>query len=141
MLKAIQDLDARTQAQQLVEAAKLDLKLGEDEDAQKALETAGKRANEAIKTDENAEDPNLALKAYWPSAAAWQSILRTATGVSPQLAQKMTADISDDEIRMLAKIALANQLAGVPPGRVIVSENHEKSHQRSTMMSEESDQD
>ena len=141
MVKASQDLDARAQSQELVEAAKLDLKLGEEEDAKKALETAGSRANDSIKSDQNADDPNRALKAYWPSAAAWQSILRTASRISPALAQKMTADIADDEIRVLAKIALADELAGAPAGRVIVSENREKSKQRFTMMSDQSDDD
>ena len=141
MVKATQDLEPRDQAHELVEAAKLYLKLGEADDARKALDSASSRANNAIKADANAEDPNRALKAYWPSAVAWQSILRTAEQISPAFARKLSTDISDDEIRVLAQIALADEMAGAPAGRVIVSEKRDKTNRHFTMMSDEDEED
>jgi hypothetical protein len=79
------------------------------------LQTAGK-ANDAVKKDEDRDDPNQALKAYWPSAVAWQGLLHVATRISPAYAQKLTHEISDDQIRILATIALADELAGAPLG-------------------------
>jgi len=141
MVKATSELEAREQALQLVEVAKLYLKLDDDDNAKKALDSATSRANDAIKADTNAEDPNQALKAYWPSAAAWQSILRTAQKISTAYAQKLGAEISDDEIRVVAQIALANELAGAPAGRVIVSEKRAKTNTNFTMMTSEDNED
>jgi len=141
MLKATQDLEPQDQARELVEAAKLYLKLEDEDTAKRMLDSATSKANDAIKADANAEDPNQALKAYWPSAAAWQGILRTAEKISPAYAQKLGAEISDDEIRVVAQIALADELAGAPAGRVIVSEKHAKSKSNFTMMTTEDDDD
>jgi len=141
MVKATQDLEPRDQARQLVEAAKLYLKLEDEDTAKKMLDSATSKANDAIKADANAEDPNQALKAYWPSAAAWQGILRTAEKISPAYAQKLGAEISDDEIRVVAQIALADELAGAPTGRVIVSERRAKSKSNFTMMTTEDNDD
>jgi hypothetical protein len=43
-------------------------------------------------------------------------LLHVATRVSPVYAQKLTHEIWDDQIRVLATIALADELAGVPLG-------------------------
>jgi len=139
MVKATQDLEPHDQARELVDVAKLYLKLDDEENAKKTLDSATSKANDAIKADANAEDPNQALKAYWPSAAAWQSILRTAEKISPAYAQKLGSEISDDQIRVIAQIALADELAGAPAGRVIVSEKRAKSNRNMTMMSTEDD--
>ena len=138
MVKALQNVDPK-QIQMLVEAAKLYLKLEDDASARKVLESAVPKANELVKTDENSDDPNRAFKAYWPSAAAWQSLLRAGERISPAYAQTMIADISDDEIRVLSKIALADELAGAPAGRIIVSERRGKSNKNMMMMSDDDD--
>ena len=51
-----------------------------------------------------------------PSAVGWQGLLHVATRISPAYAQKLTHDIWDDQIRVLATIALADELAGAPLG-------------------------
>lgn len=51
----------------------------------------------------------------------------------------MIADISDDEICVLSKIALADELAGAPAGRVIVSEKRGKSNKNMMMISDDDD--
>lgn len=130
MVEATPDLQPQVQVLELVEAARLYLKLEEGDDAKKTLELAIPKANDVIKQDENSDDPNLAFKAYWPSAAGWQSILSTAASISPAFAQEMTRQISDDAIRVLAKIALANEMAGAHSGKIIIRE----SHGRNTLM-------
>ena len=133
MVKSMQDLDAK-QIQELLEAARLYLKLADQDSAKKVLESAAPKADELVKADENSDDPNRAFKAYWPSAAAWQAILRIAERISPAYAQTMIADISDDQIRTLARIALADELAGAPAGPIIISEKRGKDN-RTTMRS------
>jgi hypothetical protein len=115
MIETTQELtNTFDQVFQLVEAARLSLELGDIDRAKKALESASSKANDAVKQDEDRDDPNLALKGYWPSAIAWQGILHVATRVSPAYAQKLTHDIWDDQIRILASIALANEMVGAP---------------------------
>lgn len=139
MVKATQDLEPNYQASELVDVAKLYLKLDDEDNAKKALDSASSKANDAIKADANAEDPNQALKAYWPSAAAWKSILRTAEKISPAYAKKLGSEIFDDEVRVVAQIALADELAGAPAGGSIVSEKRAKSNRNMTMVSTEDD--
>ncbi|MBV9435713.1 MAG: hypothetical protein JOZ44_06655 [Acidobacteria bacterium] len=138
MVKALQDVDAK-QIQEMLEAAKLYLKLEDPASAKKVLESSVSKANELIKTDESSDDPNRAFKAYWPSAAAWQALLRIAERISPAYAQTTIADISDDEIRVLSRIALADELAGAPAGRVIIAENHGKGNRNMVRMSDSDD--
>lgn len=113
---AVEVTEPSDQVFQLVEAARLSLELGDVDCAKSALESATSKANDAVKKDEDRDDPNLALKAYWPSAVGWQGLLHVATRISPAYAQKLTRDIWDDQIRILATIALADELAGAPLG-------------------------
>src|SRR5260221_337226 len=101
---------------QLAEAARLSLELGDVDRAKSALESAASKANDAVKKDENSDDPNQALKAYWPSAVAWQDLLHIATRISPAYAQKVAHNIWDAQLRILATIAVAGELAGAPLG-------------------------
>jgi hypothetical protein len=117
MVESAQDLtQPYHQVFQLVEAARLSLELGDIDRAKSALDAATSKANDAVKQDEDRDNPNLALKGYWPSALAWQGILHIGTRISPSYAQKLTHEIWDDQIRILATIALADELVGAPRG-------------------------
>jgi len=108
--------ESSEQVFQLAEAARLSLELGDVDRAKGALDSAASKANDAVKKDENSDDPNQALKAYWPSAVGWQDLLHIATHISPAYAQKLAHDIWDAQIRILATIAVADELAGAPLG-------------------------
>jgi hypothetical protein len=113
---AVELTEPSDQVFQLAEAARLSLELGDVDRAKSALEAAASKANDAVKKDENSDDPNRALKAYWPSAVAWQGLLHIATRISSAYAQKLAHDIWDAQIRILASLAVANELAGAPLG-------------------------
>jgi hypothetical protein len=71
-----------------------------------------KIAEKLYASDTDASEPNLALKAEWPSAGLWRKLVMLATRLSPRLAEQMVSDISDPEIRVFQRVSLANALLG-----------------------------
>ncbi len=104
-------------------AAAMYLEMGEAGEARKTIEKALESAAKLYKQDTDADDPNKALKAYWPSAAAYVGLLRVAAGMAPDWALEQLKEAPDDDLRALAQIAMASALLGQPRGQVtIVSE-------------------
>ncbi len=89
-------------------------KMNDSERAEKAFEDGMKVATKIYEKDKNADNPNLALKAEWPSAALWRKLVTLSMKTSSQAAQELIAQIPDDEIRVLEEVAIANSLLGAP---------------------------
>ncbi len=70
LLETLPQLDAQQQVLPARAAASLYLGMGETGEARKTIEKALESAAKLYKQDTDADDPNQALKAYWPSAAA-----------------------------------------------------------------------
>jgi len=111
-------LNPQMQSVLLRTAADLYLKMDEPEEAKKVVERGLSLADKMLKDDSNADDPNQALKAYWPSAAAYATMLRAAVTISPAWAQDLAAGISDPDMKVLAQIAMAGALLDVPAGAI-----------------------
>ncbi|MGE5206303.1 MAG: hypothetical protein ACM3PW_11860, partial [Chlamydiota bacterium] len=60
------------------------LKLGDTDSAKKVVEEGFKLAEKLYATDTDADDPNQAFKAMWPSTSAWRRFVALATRISPQ---------------------------------------------------------
>ena len=114
-------------------AAKLYLKMGEPEDARKVIEKALETAAELYKQDTDADDPNQALKAYWPSASAYTQLLRVAAQISPDWALEELKSVPDDEIATVARIGMASAILGKPSGEITML-SEKKNGQTSMMM-------
>ena len=71
------------------------------------LRSGMRQADRLRSVDADPEDPNLAIKAYWPSACAYSCLIMTASKISPQLALKRISEIQDPEIQLLLRIRLA----------------------------------
>ncbi len=84
--------------------------VGEKEDAKKTIEKGIDAAEKLLKTDTNADDPNQAPKAYWPSTGAYRSMLALAARISPTWAVSLLKEIPDEDIKALNQIAIANSL-------------------------------
>jgi tetratricopeptide (TPR) repeat protein len=97
------------------------LKLGDTDSAKKVVEEGFKLAEKLYATDTDADDPNQAFKALWPSTSAWRRFVALATRISPQTALQAINSIPDPEIQALETIALANSLLGAPPGMQMVA--------------------
>lgn len=119
-LDAMAPLQPDDQIMQLRDVAGMYLQLNETEDAKKVIEKGIALAEKVYKTDVNADDPNTAMKAYWPSTNGWRSMIASAVRISPPWAQGLLKEIPDDDIRTIVQIGLANSLLGVSQGNITV---------------------
>ncbi len=113
-------------ANALVDAGRLYLKIEDKDSVKKVIERGGALAEKLYQTDTDSDDPNEALKAYWPSVNAWTNFARLAAEVSPEAALKMVNDITDDEIRPVIRVALAASWLGAPSGSAVVLSDTKK---------------
>lgn len=121
LMKVIPSVDQDiAKAQLLAGAGDAYLRLGDNDDVKKVVDEGFKFAEGLYATDTDAEDPNQAFKAEWPSTSAWRRFVALATRISPQTALQAINSIPDPEIQSLETIALANSLLGASPGLQIV---------------------
>lgn len=85
--------------------------LGDNEKAMKAFEIGVKAAVAMYKEDNDAEDPNVAPKAYWPSTNECRNLVDAGYTMNAGLAVSLQ-EIPDDEIKTFAQISLAKRLLG-----------------------------
>ena len=138
LVKSADGLESGDKVDHYVDAARFYIKMEENEEAQKLLEKCTDLANDAIHQDANADNPNKALKAYWPSANSWRKIVQTANQISPDLPNQLIKEISDPEIKVLTQVDLAKAVAGAPNGQIIVAIQRGK--QNSMMMTDDRDE-
>src|SRR5262249_28886839 len=70
--KMAEDLSGDAQAIYLASAAGLYLQLGDNDAAERVVSEGLKAAEKMFEQDNNADDPNTALKAWWPSTDAYR---------------------------------------------------------------------
>lgn len=123
LVETLPQLELQQQVLPARAAAVLYLEMGEAGEARKTIEKGLESAAKLYKQDTDADDPNKALKAYWPSAGAYVGLLRLAGEIAPDWALEQLKAVPDDELRALAQISMASALLGQPPGPVtMVSE-------------------
>ena len=113
---AMADMKPDQQVMGLRELATLYERLDDTDNAKKTIEKGLDAAEKLLKTDTNADDPNKAPKAYWPSTGAYRSMLGLAAKISPTWAVSMLKAIPDEDIKALNQIAIANALLDVRGG-------------------------
>ena len=96
-----------------LKAAELYLLMGKPEDAERALEDSSGVVLDLYAQDSNSDDPNLALKVYWPSTLAWRDVIAEASRISPDFAFKCVKAVPDDEIRAVEQVFLAGEMVNV----------------------------
>ncbi len=111
------DLELMQQVSMVNSVAKMYLDLDDTATAKKLIEKGMGIAEKAYKQDTNADDPNKALKAYWPSAEAYRGMLRLAAKISAPWAMELLKDISDPEMKGMGQIALAQSWLDLPAGQ------------------------
>ena len=98
--------------------------IGEIELAKRLLKGGMDEAEALRRKDIDANDPNLAFKGWWPSAAVLTRLVQSASRISPQTALDAIAEISDPELHALCEVTLANVNLGVPvQGGVVMVTN------------------
>ena len=75
-----------------------------------------------LDNDINPDNPNKALKAWWPSTDAYSRLIEIETKISHPVTAKMLQEIKAPDIRALESIMFARALPGLPMKRVTVAE-------------------
>lgn len=127
-------LPAGLQVEYLSIAGDLYLQMGEKENAASVVNQGFKAAQKLLEADTNSDDPNRALKAWWPSVAAYQKFVAIETRISHRHVVAVIHQISDPEIQILQIIGFARSLLGLPTPSSIVVEHHRATN--STIFSE-----
>lgn len=120
--KAIADLPPSDQVRYLGDAGNLYLQLGEPESVEKLVSEGFKVGDKLLEKDLDQDDPNKALKAWWPSVDAYRHFIELETKVSQPKAIKMLTEIKDPEIRAVETIMVSRAMLGVPVKQFVVME-------------------
>ena len=107
-------------------AADIYLRLKQPDDARKSIEAGLDAADKLYQLDADDDDPNTALKAFWPSTNAYCAMLRQAARVSHTWAISLLHSIRDPEIRVAAEAALAGGWLNAPigPGTIMTTKKN-----------------
>jgi hypothetical protein len=62
--------------------------------------------------DNDPDDPNTAIKAFWPSVCAYSGLVLNVAQISPQTALQRIQEIKDPEILLMLEVKLANKQLG-----------------------------
>jgi hypothetical protein len=116
MLDASANLEPQERVRYYRAAAETYIKLGELDSAQVTVEKGLAAAKTLYKHDADPDDPNKAMKAFWPATNAYCDLLRIAGKISPGWALTLLKDLPDPEVRVAAESSLAEQLMGVAAG-------------------------
>src|SRR5262249_36573001 len=109
-------------AQYLSSAAVIYLQMGDKDNAEKIVGEGFKIAEKMLDNDVNPDNPNEALKAWWPSADAYRRFVEVEAKISYPATMNVLKEIKDGEIRATESINVARTLIGLPLKRFMVQE-------------------
>lgn len=116
MLDASANLAPQERVRYYRAAAETYIKLGELDSAQVTVEKGLAAAKTLYKRDADPDNPNKAMKAFWPATNAYCDLLRIAGKISPAWALTLLKEISDPEVKVAAESILAGQWMGIAAG-------------------------
>lgn len=106
---------AQRRADALLQAASISEGMGDRTGAAKLLLQVSKAIEDLYHDDTNAEDPNEALKAFWPSTAFWTNLIIRSYRIDPTMPSQIIAAVPDEEIQAVLRIAYADLLLDRQP--------------------------
>jgi hypothetical protein len=122
---ALDGVPALDKADYLARIADLEIKEKETDSAVETIHSGLQVADELLSADESADDPNQAIKAYWPSTHVWRKFIELADRISHRFAEEVLGKLRDPEIALLSRITLLDSWLEVKP---VMSEVIEKHH-------------
>ncbi|HEV2991119.1 MAG TPA: hypothetical protein VG759_21955 [Candidatus Angelobacter sp.] len=121
---ALEKVPAFDKADYLSRIADLEIKAKETDSAVETIHSGLQVADELLSADESTDDPNQAVKAYWPSTHVWRIFIELADKISHRFAQESLDKLRDPEIALLSRITLADSWLEVKPVMSDVIEKH-----------------
>jgi hypothetical protein len=112
--KIVPDMPLNLQAQSLQSAITTYIAMDDNDGAESAISEGIKVADKLLETDLNPDDPNKALKAWWPSANAYRSFVESQTKIARQETPALLKEIKDQDIRTIETITYARTMLGLP---------------------------
>lgn len=109
------------------EGIEIAVKIKETDLAKKLLKEGMGQAEKLKSKDTDSDDPNLSLKAWWPSTAMLSGLITAASRISSQTALDATQEVSDPEIRLFCQVRIANRQLGARIGRTVVMMSRKQS--------------
>ncbi|HSM85552.1 MAG TPA: hypothetical protein VLT16_05350 [Candidatus Limnocylindrales bacterium] len=116
------DIPPRARVPHLAAAAGIYLEMNDKENAEKTVDEGFKAAENLLDQDINPDNPNKALKAWWPSADAYRRFVGLETKISKRGTAAVLKEIKDPDIRTFESIVYAQSLLGMPMKRFVVVE-------------------
>ena len=95
-----------------VEGSDIAKRVGDLDLARKLITSGLENAEKFMLSDEDPDDPNLALKAWWPSVVAISGLIAASSQISPQAGLAEAKGIDDPEVRALCEVKIANKALG-----------------------------
>lgn len=138
-LKDVPPARRKTRRDYWAEAVEIAADIEEVDLARKLLGLGLNQATELQNLDAQRDDPNLALKAWWPSAAVFSRLVQAAQRISRQAALDAIADVSDPDLRAFCRVNLAKRELGVPLGEIVVTVRSKASNWSETGSPEKND--
>jgi len=112
-----------------VEGIAIAKEIGEVDLALKLFRSGMEQADRLRSEDADPDDPNIALKAWWPSVSAYWRLVLASSQFSPQTALEQVAEIKDPEILLLLEVRLASKSVGAHADRSLTMVHKKSSHQ------------
>lgn len=103
------------------EGIDISTQIGEVALAQSLLKSGLDQAEKLRQTDADDDNPNIALKASWPSTFAFWRLVFAALHIGPQTALAAAKEVPDPETQLLCEIRLADAALGVSSGRSMIT--------------------
>ena len=96
------------------EAADLYLQMNDSGSAARACSQASKEILILYKQDSDHDNPNQAMKLFWPSVHAWRDVLDTSSKISTTTTFDILKEIPDREVQALEEVMVASAWVDVP---------------------------
>lgn len=97
-------------------ASEIYIKINQIDDAKESIGAGLKVASKLYEKDSDEDDPNTALKAFWPSTNAYCTMIRQAASISRSWSISLLQGIKDPEVKVAAETALAGGWLESPIG-------------------------
>jgi hypothetical protein len=96
--------------------------------ALKLFRSGMEQADRLRSEDADPDDPNIAIKALWPSVCAYRRLIMATSQFSPQTALERVREIKDPEILLLLEVKLASKKLGSRADQSAIMVHKKSSH-------------